>query len=127
MSNFYVRSILHGRYATFSNSNASDDSTTSIAHSEGSSGNGSDTSLYEKQIANNTTVQQLEDSTVLPGSISSPFLGSEKQKNVAVEASFSIYRSLPDTDLNPNPSLVNSPCKYNKISADAPPTPLPIL
>ena len=91
--------MIRGNYTRFSNSGGDNNRSSNSTQSVNS---------ITKDIRNISThsavASNLTDSAALPVSISSTVAMDEKSKCVGTEVSFSDYRSLPDIDVNLNPS-----------------------
>jgi hypothetical protein len=86
--------MIRSRYSKFSNQGENDSGSTSTTQTSESSSYAMDMFSYN--------ARHIEPSNTLPGSVSSRVSLIEKQKNVAVEASFHNYRNLPDIELTSN-------------------------
>ena len=99
MSTFYIRNMIRGNYSRFLNS--SDDNNGS---SHGIRNKNSIETDMRNISAHSRVASNLTSSATLPVSISSTVTMDEKSKNDGTEVSFCDYRSLPDIDVNLNPS-----------------------
>ena len=99
MSTFYVRNMIRGNYSRFSNSGGDNNGSSHNIRSQNSIKSDVRNISAHCGVASNLT-----SSATLPVSISSTVTMDEKSKNVGTEVSFCDYRSLPDIDVNLNPS-----------------------
>ena len=86
--------MMRNKYSRFANQEEIDSGSTSTTRT-------SDSCIYAMDTLQNNA-RDIEPSNGLPGSLSSRVSLIEKQKDVAVEASFHNYRNLPDIEINSN-------------------------
>ena len=86
--------MIRSRYSRFANQGENDSGSTSTIQT-------SESCIYAMDTFSNNT-RNIEPSNALPGSLSSRVSIIEKQKDVAVVASFQNYRNLPDIEITPN-------------------------
>ena len=86
--------MIRSRYSRFANEGGNDTCETSSIRTQ-------DSCIYAMDTFSNNA-GHTEPSSALPGSLSSNISLIEKQKDVAVEASFHNYRNLPDIEIISN-------------------------